>query len=299
MSRTITTAGIVGLHWGLVHLRTLRGAGCEVVALASTNLDEARAAADREGVPRAHGSAAELDDCDVVVVATPAASHITVVAALPSPAIVLEKPLVGLAGDPSAFGRTSDLYVNYAFSFLASAGAAAQVLERLGPPVRADLTVSVDLPLRFNAAQWVLEATSHPLSWLVGRLGTPALRSADVGQGRVDLELELSGTAATVSTVVGGEPGIHQHLRLRWSDGQELELRGAYRPGQPWAYEPVLLGGEAITAGEWTATDCWLDAQAASVAAMVDAFRGGPVDPRLFDVPTAAGIDAVVQAALG
>jgi predicted dehydrogenase len=289
----------VGLHWGLVHLRTLREAGCEVVALAATNIDHARAAADREGVPRAHASAAELDDCDVVVVAVPATAHAGVVEQLPSPAIILEKPLVGLAGDPAAFPRRHDLFVNYAFSFLATAAAAGAAVAELGRPAAADLVVSIDLPLDFSSGQWILEATSHPLSWLVEQFGAPALVAADHRRDQVAMELTLGSVPATVATRIGGRPGIEQHLRLTWAGGADLVLHGAFRPGRPWQYEPVLVGGRPVTDGEWSPTDCWLDAQSASVAAMVEAFRGGPVDPRLFGPERAGGIDAVVQAALG
>jgi dTDP-4-dehydrorhamnose reductase len=72
---------------------------------------------------------------------------------------------------------------------------------------------------------------------------------------------------------IGGEPGIHQRITMRWG-AETLEMRGRYQPGQPWRYDPVLLDGRAITEGEWSATDCWLDANAAAMQMMIEVFRG-------------------------
>lgn len=282
----VSSAAIVGLNWGLVHLRGLRAAGCEVVALSAADEHRAREVAERESVPRWTSDVASLNELDLVVVATPAATHAEVLRQLPRPFLVCEKPLLGLTGSaadlPDTTGR---MFVNYAFAFLRTARAVAEVVDGRGRPDRVALAVDVALPLGFSPQAWFMEAASHPLSWLLHLFGAPheAVRSSWPDSHEVVMRAGDVPIAARLR--IGGEPGIHQHITMHWGS-EILDMRGRYRPGKPWRYDPVTLDGLAITEGEWSATDCWLDANAAAMQAMVEVFRGR----RPWSEGTAAGL---------
>jgi dTDP-4-dehydrorhamnose reductase len=270
----IRTAGIVGLHWGLVHLRGLREAGCEVVALAAANEDEAREAAEREGVPRATADVSSLNDLDLVVIATPAATHVDVINALPSPRLICEKPLVGVAGDPGALPDTEGrLLVNLAFPYLHTARAVASVVAELGPPERTELQVDVGMELTFTPEEWFLETASHPLSWLLHLFGPPTVHDRAIAEDAVAVELSAGRVPLTVQLRLDGLPGIEHRVLMEWA-GRTLRVEGRYRPGEPWRYDPIQLDGQPINEGEWSATDCWMDANAACEAAIISVFRG-------------------------
>jgi hypothetical protein len=288
---SVRTAAIVGLHWGLVHLRGLREAGCEIVALAAQSDSTAASVAAREGVPRGTSDLASLNDVDLVVIATPAATHADLIRALPGPRLICEKPLLGLAGSPADLPPTDRrMFVNYAFGFLATAQVIDAVVAERGAPDRIALDVSVRLPSTFTAEQWFLEALSHPLSWLLLRHGPPTVIGRTAAPDTVAVELRAGEVPMRARLQVGGEPGIHQRVALQW--GQDvLLMRGRYRPEQPWSYDPVLLNGRPINGGESSPTDCWLDANAASVRAIVGRFRGDAAPAPLFDAAAALMVE--------
>jgi hypothetical protein len=291
---TVRTAAIVGLRWGLVHLRGLREAGCEVVALAAQDVAAAQSVALREGVPRGTADIDSLNAVDVVVIATPAATHRDLIAALPEPALICEKPLLGIGGSRAALPATAGrMYVNYAFGFLQTARRIDDVVANLGPPSALLLDVAVNLPMEFSAEQWFLEAASHPLSWLLLRHGPPTVLRRTIERAQVVVDVRAGMVPLRTRLHLGGEPGIHQQLRIEWG-AHQLDMRGRFRPGQPWSYDPVVVDGEAIGEGEWSASDCWLDANASSVGAIVDRFRGTGSTAPLFDAGAALMIEEVL-----
>lgn len=260
------SAGIVGLNWGLVHLRTLRAAGVEVVALASTDADRARAVAADNGVAIGTDDLAVLNDLDVVVVATPAKSHPQVLGQLPDPFLICEKPLVGIGGSPEDLPEFGDrLFVNYAFAFLQTARTVAD----FGRPSSVSLSVGVNLPLEFTPEQWFLETASHPTSWLLHLLGEPR----DITREGLTVHAVAGSTPITVELSLGGPEGIYHDGSFVWPD-RVVEFHGRYVPGSPWAYDPVLLDGAPVNDGEFSDSDCWLDANEAAVRMMVEVFRG-------------------------
>ena len=299
----VQTAAIVGVNWGLVHLRGLREAGCDVVALAAANEQRAREVAERERVALGTSRLADLSSIDLVVIATPAPTHAAVIAGLPEPLLVCEKPLLGAhGGSIDAAPVSRRLLVNYAFSFLGTAKAAAAVVAEQGPPDAVELDVGVNLPHPFTAGEWVAEAASHPLSWLVHLFGTPRVQSSEAAAARAQMHLDLGGVQTALRLDVGGEPGIRQRVVMAWGP-RRMVLSGSFAPGLPWRYAPLDFDGERITEGEWSPTDCWMDANAASIATMLRVYRGQlawreGLDQGLFDADKALTVDSVL-AALG
>lgn len=298
--KTARTAAIIGLNWGLVHLRGLREAGCEVVALASADEGRAREIAQREAVPVGTADVGALNRVDLVVVAVPADSHAGVLRQLPDPFLICEKPLIGLRTPTSELPDTSGrMFVNYAFGFLQTAAAVERILQQQPAPHRVLLQVAVHLPLSFSSTQWFLETASHPLSWLLHLFGEPELRSRSIGADRVALHLVAGSTDVDVLMTIGGQEGIAQRIEFHWPD-HRLLVTGQYRPGRLWTYDAVTFDGHAVNEGEWSASDCWLDANAASVGTMISVFRGERswsqgLDLGLFDAPRALWLERVIR----
>ena len=295
----IHRAGIVGLNWGLVHLRGLREAGCQVELVAAQDRGRAREVAAREGVPAGTSDIAELNELDVVVIATPAASHAEVIRQLPGPFLICEKPLLGITGRPSDLaGSDQRLLVNYAFSFLHTARQLGRLMAERGAPAAARVRVSANLPLDLTPTQWFLEAASHPVSWLLHELGQPTRESFTEEGSEARSRFTAGGVPVGVEVGVGGAPGIHQEIELAWPDAV-ARVAGRYVPGQPWVYDPITVNSRQISPGESSPTDPWMDANAASVQGMIAAFRGevewgDALNGGLFDAAKALWVESLL-----
>ena len=132
---------------GGVHVAALREAGVEVVALVGLDGARTRAAADRMGVAQVRTDPAGLRELelDLVSVATPAATHLEVIEALPDIPVLCEKPAVGLSPiRPLPARRRAAVWVNYAFAFLGGGRASC----RRGRPDRDDRVSAGGVPAR-------------------------------------------------------------------------------------------------------------------------------------------------------
>lgn len=321
-------AAVVGTNWGGLHVTVLREAGVDVVALVGLERDATRQAADRLGVPAALTRLADLArlDLDLVTVATPAATHHDVLAALPDLPVLCEKPAVGLAPlRPVPAGRSAPVWVNYAFAFLDVARSAGRHLDRLGTIRGATAVSTHDLGhLAFSDAAMFMELVPHPWSWLVTVLGRPVPASGGSAEG----ETADGGTAAggsaegargraeilvtcgdvPVRLVCEREPGLAgiRHDVVLEGAQAVLHLRGTYRMEAGWRFDPPLLRrrGEPASAGrtvgeaETGPPDPWHRANARAVAAVVDAVAGGDPSPLLFRWDRALDLDRAAQATL-
>ncbi|HYO20501.1 MAG TPA: hypothetical protein VES02_17750, partial [Dermatophilaceae bacterium] len=102
-------------------------------------------------------------------------------------------------------------------------------------------------------------------------------------------------------------PGLHgiaHEVTVRGEQGT-LTVRGTYRVGEPWRYEPPELrlaagvaGGGPLGSPEQGPGDPWYRANARAIGAVVDAVRGAPLSPLLFDWNAALALDRTAQASL-
>ncbi len=94
-------AGVVGINWGRVHIHGLRLAGVTVEAVCARDPVALRQVAEKEKIPRATTTPADLTDLDLVVVATPADTHAHLLTLFPDQPVICEKPLLAAGQRPT------------------------------------------------------------------------------------------------------------------------------------------------------------------------------------------------------
>lgn len=104
MARRSFTVGIIGLGFGRAHIPAFQACGATVVALCQRNLTNAKAIAERYGIPRAFDRWEDLLEQakpDIVVIATPPSFHrpITLRAFSLGMHVLCEKPLAMNLGE--------------------------------------------------------------------------------------------------------------------------------------------------------------------------------------------------------
>ncbi|HEX6886789.1 MAG TPA: Gfo/Idh/MocA family oxidoreductase [Candidatus Nanopelagicales bacterium] len=307
-------AAVIGTHWGRVHVAALRQAGVEVAALAARDATEASAAAQDLDVPVATRDLTSLSelDLDLITVATPAATHLSVIRQLPDVPVLCEKPAVGLAPPaPLPASRTQPVFVNYAFAFLDVAQRARAAVAGLGTVLEASVSSAYDLPdLGLPAAAMWFELVPHPWSWLVTLLGAPA--AAEPGSDppgvladAVDLTIGARCGDVPLRLTAAPSPGLHgirHRVLLRGSLGR-LELTGRFRVGEPWRFDAPRISradGTLRLLGKAEAGhgDPWYRANARAIAAVVAAVRGEAPSPLLFSWERALALDLAARPGL-
>ena len=291
-------AGVIGTNWGRVHVHALRCAGVEVHTLCGADLDKTRSIAAEEGVPHATNDPRELRHLDLVTIATPAATHLEMLRLFDGQAVICEKPLLGPGAVPAGLpGATGGAFVNYAFGFLETARVASARLADIGAVRRVRVHTSVVLPHPFTAEQWLLEAASHPFSWVLHQLGPVTVLQREVAPDAATVSLHgATGEAIEVRLDGDGEPGICHRVTVT-GEQAELSFSGGFRPGWKWGFAPVHLDGAPVNDGEYTESDCWIDANVRAVGRMVEVFRGalpGAEEP-LFDIASAARLEQALR----
>ena len=263
--------GIIGTGWGRTHCGTFRAGGWEIAALAGRRLDDVTAAAAAESVPRATTDPKELEDCDVIVVASPTDTHLEYLRCFKHKSVLCEKPLLGVPPAPDVLDGLDGppKFVNYAFPFLDSVQALDVALAegRLGRVRRVLLTVGVNFPARKSPAQWFVDVAAHPLSWLLHRFGPLNCVGHYTGDGEAAVSLVMAGSSVQLDVALYPLPatGIRIGLDLV-GDRACTRLAGGYQPDRQWWFDPIDLGDERLTDGEFsTDEDIWFRANRRSV----------------------------------
>ncbi|MEO1369668.1 MAG: Gfo/Idh/MocA family oxidoreductase, partial [Acidobacteriota bacterium] len=273
--------GIIGTGWGRIHCGTFRAAGCRVAAFLGRDASQARAVAEQEGVPVGTDDPADLESCDVVVIASPTPSHLEYLRYFRQKAVFCEKPLCDrpLTEGEVAELAGGDVFVNYAFPFLDSSRRLDRWLAdgRIGDVRRVLLRVGVRFEGAKSPAAWFHDVAVHPLSWLLHRFGVFTARHFHVGGGPASIAAIFDGEAPggpqlDVALYWLPAPGLRFEIDLV-GDGAVASLRGGYAPGSGWAFEPPLLDGrvpDGPTAGDGERSDgedVWYRANRRAVAA--------------------------------
>lgn len=295
---------IIGTRWGRVHIGAFRRLGHEIAVLIGADPELTRAVAAAEGIPRASTDPDAALDADFVVIASPTPTHPALVRRLCARPLLCEKPLAGGAADPAFRALIAEpgrrLWVNYAFGFLETAARWADALGsgRAGAVERFELRIATALVPALSLEQALTEVAVHPaifLGWCTAPFSLEARR-----RDEATLVLELGGPAPLTLHVTRAQaPGIDYHLRALGTRGV-LELKGGYRVGDAWHYEPVTLNGAPISEPERSAgRDVWHAANEQLVEAVVHAHLHGRSDPRLIPPAAVLDLEAPLLAAAG
>ncbi|MEO1085034.1 MAG: Gfo/Idh/MocA family oxidoreductase [Acidobacteriota bacterium] len=179
--------GIIGTGWGRIHCGTFRAAGCRIAALLGRDAAQTRDVARLEGVPIGTDDPADLEGCDVIVVASPTSSHFDYLRRFRHKAVFCEKPLYDRPLTEREIDELSggEVFVNYAFPFLDSSRHLDRWLAdgKIGDVQRVLLRVGVRFEGTKSPAGWFHDVAVHPLSWLLHRFGAFTAKSFHVGSG--------------------------------------------------------------------------------------------------------------------
>ncbi|MGB5587539.1 MAG: Gfo/Idh/MocA family oxidoreductase [Gammaproteobacteria bacterium] len=272
--------GIIGTGWGRLHCGTFRQAGCEVTALVGRDAAKAAAVAAAEGVPVGTDQLEALDDCDVVVIASPTDTHIDFLERFKDKFVLCEKPLCGRVPDPDWVARlgASPIYINYTFAFLDSAQVLAQKIQagHLGKVHRILLQVGVNLPIEKTPTEWFMEVAVHPLSLLLHVFGPFRTEMFTIGKGRANVAVLLSNADQMLDVSLYDHPkeGIHIEMTVIGEEAS-ARLSGGFRVGQDWWFDPLLISGMPYTDGEYRyAEDVWYRANRRAARTFCEVVRG-------------------------
>ena len=307
MSEKTLSVGLIGTGWGRIHCGTFRAAGCEIKALLGTDERKVAKVAQEEGVEIATTDASRLDGCDIIVIASPTASHLEYLRRFKHKAVFCEKPL---SHRPLAHDELSSLsgFVNYAFPFLESTRAVEALLDegRLGTVERALLRVGVRFDANKDAAAWFHDVASHPLSWLVHRFGRYSLETCHIGPSPTSLgAVFLNGPQQLdVSLYRLPSNGLHIELDLV-GERAVVNLAGGFNPQTDWRFEPLRLDGQPVNGGEYDQGESiWYRANCRAVANFCAVLRGelsaqDALAAGSFDLRKAALIEQMLAPMLG
>lgn len=321
-------AAVMGTHWGLVHVAALRAAGVDVIAVVGRDpIATARVAADHDIRHAISGTGTHQTlqslDLDLISVATPQGTHVSVIRELPSQVpVICEKPAIGF-GSPSDLSalRSAPVWVNYAYPFLPTAQRAAQSLARIGN-IRGARTLSrCGRGRNIAPRSWFFEVAGHPVSWLLSALGMPPVSAGEDGpikqptdftsgtnplsserpaeclSARIDVGLVPVG----ITVEVGDHAGVSHEIQVIGEHG-EMRLTGRYLPGEPWVFDPPLLilpgTEERLVPADQGLPDPWYLANEAAIGQVVSHLRDGGMAPG-FTWARAQALDLALTSTLG
>ena len=261
-----TTAAIIGTGWGQIYVPPLRQAGIDITAIFDLNRERAIQVAKDLGIPLGTHQLKDLGTPDILVVASPASTHLETIHQFQDTFIICEKPLVGWQGNLNP-QLTDRVWINYAFPQVTAFQQFTQEINQ-AEGLSISLSSSVNLPLTFNTPQWFLETASHPLSGLLHWLGAPQVLEHRLDEHSIKLDL-VCGCSNTlhVEFKVGGPPGIHHEMIVN-NGTQNWTLPASYVPDQPWQIGSSELG-----------LDPWLAANYRSIQ-LLASIQSGDVSPK-------------------
>lgn len=310
--------GVVGIGFGQgVHVPAFREAGCDVVAIAASQLERARAVADRLHIARAYADWTELvadEGVDLVSIAVPPRLQpaIVVAAARARKHLLCEKPLAtDRAGAELMLAAATAAEVGHAVDFeLPELPAWRRARELLtGGAIGTLEHLAIDWRIRTRPrapGHWKGEADeggsvlggflSHALydfEWFAGPIRRLRARMPDPARAEVWLEGGVGGTIE-VDSAAAAPSG--QRLDLRGTTGSlRLDDRGA-----PVGADFVLTAGAGEHVRDADDQPAGQDLRIGAVASLVTRFcaaiaSGSPMRPDLSDGVRVQELLAAVQ----
>ncbi len=273
---------ILGTQWGRVHVGTFRRWGHEIHALMGRSPEKTRQIADEEHVPVAATSPDELSEADIIVIATPARTHLEYIDRFAADKLVLcEKPLAGapIASRLVKKHAHNPVFVNYAFPFLETARSLKQLVDHghAGDVFRIVVNSTVNFPIDHSPVAWFLDVAVHPLAWLNHAFGDFELVQLHNPEGRANISTVLENGNQTLNMNLFQAPwtGLQYDITIVGTSGI-LRTTGGYQPEKGWNFTPITLNGEPVNAGEYSTAehDIWFEANCQSVKTFLDVGTG-------------------------
>ncbi|MAZ66803.1 MAG: hypothetical protein CMF25_06800 [Kangiellaceae bacterium] len=274
--------GVIGGQWGRVHIAALKRLGLSTDVLVTRRQESARRIAAEEGIATFGTDVSLLDDCELIVVASPNHTHSAYIQHFQGKKVICEKPLLALSQHQnSELGKSYEsaavpCYVNYAFAFQPNIEAMTQLIEQgeLGNINRVDVSYAIGFAGEHSMTEWLLEVAIHPLSWLAKAFGlfqVKCSRHIDTERLAIDYRIGDLEVAVTVSRcevisawdiTIGGDKG-------------EASTGGRFAPDTEWELMPCLHDGEEITTTIRKSPECpWFLANLRSVETILRAWDG-------------------------
>lgn len=257
-------AGVIGGNWGRVHMAGLRQAGCTIDALVTHDKQLAMTIAAEEQIPHYGDDIAILQECDLVTIATPTATHLDFLQRLHNKLIICEKPLGLTPENQTSFDllRDKQIFISYPFLHLDTAKALAKAVKEgeLGSLTRITLVVGVNLPYPKTPVEWFVEDVVHPFSFLFSLFDGFEFQAVQFGQGN-NLSVQFTCQGALFDVLLCDWPklGLHFDLTLVGSKNG-YQLTGGFRPERGWWFNPLLCDDLPVTQGEPTSENPWMKA---------------------------------------
>ena len=249
MPRRAHTVGIIGLGFGRAHIPAFQANGCQVVAVCQRNAAQAKAVADKYGVPRVFERWEEMLEQvrpEIVVIATPPHLHHAIaLRALAQGAHVLcEKPLAMTRDEARAMMEAAARARRVAMTTFNWRFPAA--MQRLHTMVEEGFLGRLfHASLRYLVPRWADEAT--PPTWRMDR--------AQAGHGAM------------------GDLGVHLVDLTRWNFGEIVRVSA--RAGIAHPSRTVPGGGKPADAEDFCAVTAELASGALVTLLVSRAARGG------------------------
>jgi Predicted dehydrogenases and related proteins len=289
-------AGVIGGNWGRVHMAGLRKAGCTIEALVTHDKQLAMTIATEEQIPHYGDDIAILQQCDLVTIATPTATHLDFLQRLDNKPIICEKPLGLTPENQTGFDllRDKQIFISYPFLHLETAKTLATAIKKgeLGTLTRITLVVGVNLPYPKTPVEWFVEDVVHPFSFLFSLFEGFVFQGVQFGQGNnLTVQFTCQGALFDVLLCDWPKPGLHFDMTLVGSQNA-YQLTGGFRPERGWWFNPLLSDDLPITPGEPASNNPWMKANYEVMQQIVSSIgkrqtREGIYQQGLFDLARA------------
>ena len=275
------TVGLIGTNWGRIYPWIFRELGFEIDILMGRDLKKTQETAIAEGISKFTTQARDLDHVDILILAVPVEFHGEYLKRFPGKFILCEKALFGrhIPSSPQAMDHTR-IYVNYAFPLLQSAKLMKALLKNgeIGTPKSLTLQVRYNLPDVRSVIEKFADTAVHEIYFLQtlfaafkikdGNFYYPGDSFRALMHNEQDLPLDVSFDLLS-------EQGIEVEIQIHTTGGTVL-LRGGYRPGKFWNFDPIMFNNHPVNPGEYSldGNDVWVQANKANVELFLKVVNG-------------------------
>ncbi|NTS78791.1 Gfo/Idh/MocA family oxidoreductase [Catenovulum sp. SM1970] len=271
---------LVGTNWGRIHINIFRRLGMDINLLIGKNLEKSQQIAKQEGIAKASNSLEDLSSVDLIILATPASTHLDIIKAFPDKAIWCEKPVSLAHIDESEldYQQLSRCYVNYAFPHLNSVKLATNIIRegRLGRVQSVMIKCGFNLPGDKSFSEWYSDIIIHPFSYVHHLFGKFELQMAYQmpEHNHISSVFTTKNIQMDMSFYRSHEAGMLFDITFI-GEKSDLHLKGGYKPYSHWHFDPVKVDSVPQNAGEHSKDeDIWLQANAEAARLFLHTING-------------------------